>query len=196
MIAQSKPARTLEVLAIAGSLRRQSWNRQLLTAAAELAPPRLHLTVYDDLASIPPFDEDRELTGRGIVDALCARVAACDGLLLSTPEYNRSIPGVLKNAIDWISRTDVLAAKPVAVIGATPGRWGTRLAQAELRRVLEATEAIVMPAPAVFVREVEQLFGADGALGDAATRASVAAMLAAFALWIGEAGSRKASSSA
>ena len=168
MTAQAEPARTLEVLAIAGSLRRGSWNRRLLAAATELAPPRLHLTVYDDLTSIPMFDEDHELTGRGGVDALCARIAACDGLLLSTPEYNRSIPGVLKNAIDWISRTDVLAGKPVAVIGATPGRWGTRLAQAELRRVLEATEAVVMPAPAVFVREVEALFNADGALSDAA----------------------------
>jgi chromate reductase len=191
MTAQAEPARTLEVLAIAGSLRRGSWNRRLLTAATALAPPDLHLTVYDDLASIPMFVEDHELTGHGVVDALCARVAACDGLLLSTPEYNRSIPGVLKNAIDWISRTDVLAGKPVAVIGATPGRWGTRLAQAELRRVLEATEAVVMPAPAVFVREVEPLFSADGVLSDVATRASVAAMLAAFARWIGEAGSRR-----
>jgi chromate reductase len=87
MTAQAEPAPTLEVLAIAGSLRRGSWNRRLLTAAVDLAPPRLHLTVYDDLASIPMFDEGRELTGRGVVDALCARIAACDGLLLSTPEY-------------------------------------------------------------------------------------------------------------
>jgi chromate reductase len=176
--------RTLEVLAIAGSLRRESWNRRLLAAAAALAPSGMRVTVYDDLASIPMFDEDLESTRRGGVDALCARVAYSDGIVFATPEYNRSIPGVLKNAIDWMSRSDVLTGKRVAVIGATAGRWGTRLAQAELRRVLDATESVVMSAPAVFVRDAASLFDPDGGLRDAATRDSLAAMLSAFGRWL------------
>ena len=178
------PPATRRVVAIAGSLRRGSWNRHLLRAVAELAPPALSLTVYDGLASIPMFDEDLEATRRGGVDELRTLIAHADGILFATPEYNRSIPGVLKNALDWLSRSDVLSGKPVGVLGATPGPWGTRLAQAELRRVLEATEAVVMPAPAVFLRDAAQLFDSDGHLTDLAVRDRVVAFCAAFARWI------------
>src|SRR3546814_10655515 len=92
------------VLCLAGSLRRDSWNRRLLHAAAFQAPATLRLDVYDELASVPLFDEDQEYPEPAGVHALRAAVAAAAGLIIATPEYNQSIPGVLKNALDWMSR--------------------------------------------------------------------------------------------
>lgn len=177
---------TYDVLAIAGSLRRGSWNRRLLEAADGLAPSDMRVHVYDGLADIPMLDEDREAAGSRLesVVRLRALVGDADGILFATPEYNRSIPGVLKNAIDWLSRSEALAGKPVAVIGATPGRWGTRLAQAELRRVLDATEAAVMPAPALFIASAAERFEENGRLVDEAVRKSLSLVLAGFVGWI------------
>lgn len=178
------------LLALPGSLRRHSCNRRLLAAAVELAPPGMEVRVYGDLAAIPLFDEDLEQeTGGGpaAVRHLRAEVAAADGLLVATPEYNQSIPGVLKNALDWLSRETpgpVLSGKPAAVIGATAGRWGTRLAQAAVRQVLYATDSLVLPAPALFVAGAELLFDDEGRLADPTTRTQLAAVLAAFATWI------------
>ena len=165
----------MNVLAIAGSLRKASFNRMLVRIAAEVAP--MPVRIFDDLASIPLFNEDIEDPEPLAVRRLRDEVAAADGLLISTPEYNWSMPGVLKNAIDWLSRPprEVLIAKPIAIIGASGGRWGTRLAQAALRQVLTATESLVMPAPAMFVR--------DGLIDDA-TRLQLASVLASFKLWI------------
>jgi chromate reductase, NAD(P)H dehydrogenase (quinone) len=180
---------TLEtnILAIPGSLRAGSWNRRLLEAAAALAPPHVRVELAD-LRPIPFFDEDFESeTGGGPepVRALRGVVAAADAVLFATPEYNHSVPGVLKNAIDWLSRPpgEVLAGKPVAVIGASTGRWGTRLAQAALRQVLHATEAAVLPSPALFVASAPQLFDDDGRLTDPATARQLAAVLAALSRW-------------
>ena len=174
----------MKILAIAGSLRRGSFNRLLLRAAAERLPT---IDIFDELASVPLFDEDLE-SGAPIesVVALRDRVAAANGLLISTPEYNWSIPGVLKNAIDWLSRPpmEVLARKKIAIIGASGGTWGTRLAQAALRQTLTATESIVMPAPALFVARAENVFDADGHLVDARVAQQLDAVLAAFAQWI------------
>jgi chromate reductase, NAD(P)H dehydrogenase (quinone) len=178
------------VLAIAGSLRRASFNRSLLHAAASLAPAGMTVTVEEGLASIPLFDEDLEAVTAGgpeSVARLSREVAAADGLLIATPEYNHSIPGVLKNAIDWLSREsagEVLAGKPVAVIGASGGPWGTRLAQAALRQVLYATGSAILPAPALFVRDARRLFDDSGTLTDEPTRQRLAAVLAAFARWM------------
>jgi chromate reductase len=180
----------LHVLGIAGSLRQGSYNRRLLDAAAAYAPAGLRVVIYGELASIPPFDEDLERATAGGPDSvrrLREQVASAHGLLISTPEYNWSIPGVLKNAIDWLSRPapdEVLMAKPVAVIGATSGSWGTRLAQAALRQVLTATEAEVLPRPAMFVRHAERLFDPVGRLVDQPTREQLEAVLAAFSHWI------------
>jgi chromate reductase len=179
----------LRVLALPGSLRRASYNRALLAAAVLLQPSGMAIELAD-APVLPPFDEDVEQSTRGgpeAVQRLRAQVAAADGLLIATPEYNQSLPGALKNAIDWLSRQwpdEVLVGKPVAVIGASSGRWGTRLAQAALRQVLYATGARVLPAPHLYVREAESLFDADGHLLDAATRESLAALLSAFARWI------------
>ncbi|MGH8162496.1 MAG: NAD(P)H-dependent oxidoreductase [Gammaproteobacteria bacterium] len=141
-----------------GSLRKRSFNRMLCEAAAEAAPDDVEIGIFDDVTSISPFNEDVEAaTGYGPepVRALRRRVAAADGLLLATPEYNQSVPGVLKNMLDWLSRPgpeEVLAGKPVAVIGASSGPWGTRLAQKGLRHILNATESLVLPGQAMFVR--------------------------------------------
>jgi len=181
----------LRVLALPGSLRRASYNRALLAAAAALAPAGMTIELAD-APVLPLFDEDLEQATQGGPDTvrqLRAQVAAADGLLIATPEYNQSLPGVLKNAIDWLSRPspdEVLAGKPVAVIGASSGRWGARLAQAALRQVLYATEARVLPAPNLYVREAGRLFDADGRLLDAATREALAALLPAFARWIAQ----------
>lgn len=177
----------LRVLAVAGSLRRESWNRRLLKAAAEEAPTGMVVTVYDDLASVPLFNEDVEAAGEpDPVHRFRRVVAAADGLLIATPEYNQSVPGVLKNAIDWLSRPpeEVLAGKAVAVIGATPGLWGTRYAQKELRHVLTATESFVLPAPAIYIPSAASLFDETGRLTDPSTRERLGRFLPAFADWI------------
>ena len=181
--------RSKRILAIAGSLRRDSLNRRLLQAAALRAPAGFVIELYDDLRSIPLFDEDVEReTGGGpeSVEHIRRRIASADGLLIATPEYNQSIPGVLKNAIDWLSRPpdEVLAGKPVAIVGASGGRWGTRLAQAALRHTLYATESRVMPAPSLFLGGADALFDASGTLTDEATGAALERVLAAFAQWV------------
>jgi len=128
------------------------------------------------------------------VHRLRREVAAADGLLIATPEYNQSIPGVLKNTLDWLSRespVELLAGKPVAVVGATAGRWGTRLAQSVVRQVLAATGARAMSAPQLYAAGAAALFDDEGRLTDAATRRQLAAVLAAFAEWIDMVGKPK-----
>jgi chromate reductase, NAD(P)H dehydrogenase (quinone) len=182
---------TFRILCLAGSLRRDSWNRRLLHAAAALAPATLQLDVHDGLADVPMFDEDleqREPTGPAGVRALRRAIAAADGVIIATPEYNHSLPGVLKNALDWLSREspegEVLVEKPVAVLGASGGPWGTRLAQASLRQVLHTCGALVMPAPTLFVAHAAQRFDDQGRLVDDATAQSLQRLLAALAAWI------------
>lgn len=181
---------TQRIVALAGSLRRNSFNRRLIEAAAELAPPGLEVCVYADLASIPLFDEDLEQETDGGPEGvrhLRQEIAAADGLLIATPEYNQSIPGVLKNVLDWLSRAapdEVLAGKPVAIIGATAGRWGTRLAQAALRQVLYATGSLVLPSPNLYAAGAERLFDPAGKLIDSATSKHLFAVLMAFTVWI------------
>ena len=130
---------TLQVVGIAGSLRAGSHNRTVVRAAAELAPPGLRI-VETGIADIPFFDEDVEAEGDpAAVAALKRSVAAADGLIIATPEYEHGVPGVLKNTIDWLSRPPgrgPLLGKPVAVLGASPGMVGTARAQAQLRQTL------------------------------------------------------------
>jgi chromate reductase len=188
--ARLRYAHCMNVLAIPGSLRRDSRNRQLLQAAAACAPTGVSIHVHEHLASIPLFDEDVERAPSGpppAVVELRRRVDEADGLLIATPEYNQSIPGVLKNAIDWLSREAphaVLAGKPVAVIGASGGRWGTRLAQSALRQVLFATESRVLPAPALYVSQSDRLVDEAGRLVDRRMEDQLRALLTSFAAWI------------
>jgi chromate reductase, NAD(P)H dehydrogenase (quinone) len=136
------------ILGISGSLRRDSHNTSLLRAAAEAAGPDIEFTLYDGLKQIPPYDEDDDVHPRPeSVARLDEAIAAADAVFFSTPEYNSSIPGQLKNAIDWVSRpvaTNALRNKPVAVVGASTGGFGAVWAQAELRKVLAAVGARVL----------------------------------------------------
>jgi chromate reductase, NAD(P)H dehydrogenase (quinone) len=140
----------MRVLAISGSFRGDSHNTRLLRAAALALPPGVELDLYDGLATLPPYCEDADVDpAPAAVEDLRARIAAADALLIATPEYNASIPGVLKNAIDWASRPfpdNALRGKPVAVIGASTGLFGAVWAQAELRKVLRHTGAEVLDA--------------------------------------------------
>jgi chromate reductase, NAD(P)H dehydrogenase (quinone) len=136
------------ILGISGSLRRDSHNTSLLRAAAEAAGPDIEFELYDGLKQIPPYDEDDDVHPRPeSVARLNEAIAAADAVFFSTPEYNSSIPGQLKNAIDWVSRpvaTNALRNKPVAVVGASTGGFGAVWAQAELRKVLAAVGARVL----------------------------------------------------
>ena len=177
----------VRVLGIATSLRKGSFNALLLDAIAARAPAGLDLTIHRDLTSIPVFNEDLEGGGgpQSVLE-LRAAVAGAHGLIVVTPEYNQSIPGPTKNIVDWLSRGDerVLDGKPVAIAGATPGPWGTRLAQAALRHTLTACGSLVMPLPQVYVRSAPDMFGPDGALRDERLDASLRKFLLAFAAWM------------
>ncbi len=138
----------MRILAIPGSVRRESHNRSLLRHLAEQAPVGVVVELWDGLKTIPPYDEDDdgELAPASVRDLRDA-IAAADGLLLATPEYNSSIPGVLKNALDWASRpraSTPIQGKPAAVVGASTGSFGAVWAQAELRKVLRSTGARVV----------------------------------------------------
>jgi len=159
----------VRVLGIAGSLRRDSHNARLLRAAADVLPPRAELAVYDGLRDIPPYDADADGDpAPAAVAGLRAALAEADAVLIATPEYNGSIPGVLKNALDWASRphaTNVLRGKPAAVVGASTGMFGAVWAQAEARKVLGTIGARVVDAE-LPVAEAPERFGPDGELLD------------------------------
>jgi chromate reductase, NAD(P)H dehydrogenase (quinone) len=134
----------MRVLGISGSLRRDSHNTRLLHGAAALLPADAELVTFDRLGEIPPFNEDVEHDIPPAVAELKSAIAGADALLLATPEYNGSIPGQLKNALDWASRpvaTNPLRGKPVAVVGASTSLFGAVWAQAELRKVLSTIGA-------------------------------------------------------
>src|SRR5262249_21010376 len=139
----------MRLLAVSGSLRRDSHNTRLLRAAAQQLPPEAELELYDGLKQIPPFDEDDEAHPGAEVERWHAAIDAADAVLIATPEYNSSIPGQLKNALDWASRPKadaVLRNKPVAVVGASKSMFGALWAQAELRKVLSSAGARVLDA--------------------------------------------------
>jgi chromate reductase, NAD(P)H dehydrogenase (quinone) len=138
---------TTNIVAISGSLRRESFNRKLVEAAMHELPADVELEIWDGLAEVPPFSEDLEDgPAPAAVAGFRRAIAAADGVLIATPEYNGSIPGQLKNALDWASRPyrdSALTGKPVAVIGASPSPGGAASAQADLRRVLARSGAEV-----------------------------------------------------
>jgi chromate reductase len=152
----------MRVLGISGSLRADSYNTRLLQAAGGLLPEHAELEIFEGLLLIPPYSEDHEVKLSPAVADLKQAIAGADALLISTPEYNASIPGTLKNALDWVSRpiaTTPLKGKPAAVIGASTGLFGAVWAQAELRKVLATIGAKVVD------RELP-IGQADEALGD------------------------------
>jgi chromate reductase len=174
----------VRVLGVAGSLRADSHNRRLLEAAADQLPPGAELIIFDDLKAVEPFDEtDEHEHGGGLpgADAFIAAIRDADAVLFATPEYNGSIPGVLKNAIDWASRptpaTSPLANKPVAVVGASTGMFGGVWAQAELRKALGLAGARVLDQE-LAVPAAHQAFTDEGRLARGATRRRLREILA------------------
>jgi chromate reductase len=157
----------LRILGISGSLRRGSHNTSLLRAAAGLLPPGVELEVYEGLRELPPYDPDLDIDpAEDSVARLREAIAAADGVMIATPEYNGSIPGVLKNALDWASRPfpdNALRGKPVAVIGASTGLFGAAWAQAEMRKVLGIIGADVIDLE-LPVGQAEAAFTDDGRL--------------------------------
>jgi chromate reductase len=184
------PARhtPLRVLGIAGSLRQGSINRRLLAATGELAPAGVRIDIAD-IGGVPLYDGDRDNDRErpAAVERLRRQVADADALLIATPEYNHSVPGVLQNAIDWVSRPagrSPFTGKPVGVMGASPGALGAARAQQQLKLVLMSTLAEVMPHAGVAVGMANEKFDATGALVHEPTRQFLATYLADFTRWI------------
>lgn len=173
------------ILGLSGSLRRASFNSGLLRAAKEIAPEHVRIDI-GSIAAVPLYDGDLE-AAEGIpaaVTNLTQALAGADGLLLVSPEYNNGIPGVFKNAIDWMSRGDGLAlfkGKPVAVIGASPGNFGTTLAQTHWLQVLRTLNTRPYWEGRLMVSRAGELFDKDGALTDAKTRERLGDFIAGFA---------------
>ena len=159
----------MRILGISGSLRRDSHNTKLLRAAAELAPIGVELELWDGLRAIPPYDEDDDgVLAPDAVIELRDALEAADAVLFATPEYNASVPGQLKNALDWASRplrTNPLRNKPAAVVGASTGAFGAIWSQQELRKVLRTIGARVAD-DGVAVRHADRHFDEDGNLVD------------------------------
>ena len=174
----------MRILGLSGSLRRDSHNTRLLRTTARHLPGHVELELWDGLAGIPPYDADREAgepTPPAVAD-LNRAIAAADAVLISTPEYNASIPGVLKNALDWVSRpieSTPLRDKPAAVIGATTGMFGAVWAQAETRKVLRTIGARVLEHE-VPVALADDAFHEDGALRDRELAAQLEELLEAL----------------
>ncbi len=176
----------VRILGIAGSLRQGSFNRATLRAAQELAPSGMTIESYD-IAPIPPYNEDVRQQGfPPPVEELRTRIKQADGLLIVTPEYNYSIPGVLKNAIDWASRPpeQPFDGKPIGLMGASGGAFGTARAQYHLRQCFVFLNGLVMNRPEVMIPAAQNKFDASGKLTDQATRDFIAAHLVAFKAWI------------
>ena len=176
---------TVTVLGIAGSLRKGSFNRAALRAAQALAPEGVKVEIFD-LDGIPLFNQDDETAPPERVVELKARVRAADAILFVTPEYNYSIPGVLKNAIDWGSRPygdSCWEGKPVAVMGASVGLFGTARAQYHSRQCFVFLDMHPLNKPEVMIGGAAQKFDAAGNLTDDHTEKAIRELLVALAAW-------------
>ncbi|HXT80699.1 MAG TPA: NADPH-dependent FMN reductase [Acetobacteraceae bacterium] len=176
----------VRILGIAGSLRQGSYNAATLRVAQELAPSGMSIETFD-IAPIPLYNEDVRAKGfPAPVETLRAKIKAADGLLIITPEYNYSIPGVLKNAIDWASRPpeQPFDGKPIGIMGASAGAMGTGRAQYHLRQCFVFLNGLVMARPEVMIPAAQTKFDAQGKLTDTATRDFIAAHLVGFKAWV------------
>jgi NAD(P)H-dependent FMN reductase len=178
------------IVAIAGSVRARSYNQMLLHAAIELAPASVAVEAAS-IKDIPLYDGDVEAEHGtpAVVEALKQRIAGADGVLLVTPEYNNSLPGVFKNAIDWTSRPPsdtarVYRGKPIGVMGATPGGGGTGLAQLAWLPVLRTLGTLPFFGARVAVANASKVFDEHGKLTDPAVRSQVESYMAAFAQFV------------
>lgn len=177
---------SFHLLGISGSLRKGSYNRGLLRAAATMLPEGVSFDIFP-LDDIPLYNADLQAQGDPpSVQAFKAAILAADALLIATPENNYSIPGVLKNALDWASRPNknsVLKGKPVGIVGASSGEGGTIRAQLALRQVFLLTNSLCMVQPELRVPNAGQKFDAEGELADEDTRRRLAAYIEALVAW-------------
>ena len=176
----------IHILGIAGSLRKGSFNKALLRNAEELLPDGAALEIFD-LEGIPPFNQDLEKDPAPKVMELKAKVRAADGLLIATPEYNYSVPGVLKNAIDAASRPygdNPFDGKPVAIMGASIGMLGTARAQYHLRQTMVFLNMLALNRPEIMVPFADKKFDDKGRLTDETTKEKVKELIAALVEWI------------
>ena len=178
---------TLRLLGVAGSLRKASLNRALLRAIAEVLPDTATLDLFEGLGALPTFDPDVAGEPEPVVRWKAA-LAAADGVVIATPEYNYSIPGVLKNAIDWASRpppTSPLRNKPMGIVSAATGISGGMRAQYHLRQILVFTNSPAMLQPEVIIPRAHERFDADGRLVDVSTRELLSKFGAGLVDWVG-----------
>ena len=171
------------IVGLSGSLRRDSHNTRLLRAAARKLPPGARLELWEGLADVPPFNEDVEAAAPAAVRRLRDAIVAADAVLIATPEYNASVPGQLKNALDWLSRpfdTNPLRRRPAAVIGASTGLFGAVWAQADLRRILERIGADVLD-DELPIGQADSAFTLPGDLADPSADAKLGEIVGALA---------------
>jgi chromate reductase len=175
----------LKILGIAGSLRRQSYNRAVLAAATRLAPTGSTVETFD-LAGIPPFNEDDEFNPPAAVVDFKTRIREADAILFVTPEYNYSVPGVLKNAIDWASRPygdNAWFGKPAAIMGASIGSLGTARAQYHLRQMFVFLNVFPVNQPEVMIGNAASKFDEAGHLTDQTSRRLIRELLQELVHW-------------
>jgi chromate reductase, NAD(P)H dehydrogenase (quinone) len=177
------------IFALCGSLRKGSYNRMALKAAIELAPAGVAIEAYGRLGEVPPYDEDlRERGYPPVAQELRGKVAAADAILFVTPEYNYSIPGVLKNAIDWVSRPPQppFAGKPCAIMGASVSMLGTGRAQYHLRQMMVFLDMHPINRPEVMIAMAKEKFGDDGRLNDESARKLIRQLVENLVAWTGK----------
>ena len=177
----------IRVLGIAGSLREGSYNRGALRAAVELAPEGVTIETFD-IGEIPPFNQDKEGDPPAIVTEFKKKIREADAILFSTPEYNYSVPGVLKNAIDWASRPygdSAWNGKPAAIMGASGGAIGTARAQYDLRKTMVFLNMFPINQPEVMIGNAAGKFDAEGNLTDEKTKEFIGKMVRNLADWTG-----------
>jgi len=186
-------SKEIRILGIAGSLRRASFNRAALRAAAQLTPAGSTLDIFE-LDGIPLFSQDDEANPPAQVTELKQRIRAADALLIVTPEYNYSIPGVLKNAIDWASRPygdSAWNGKPVAIMGASVGILGTARAQYHLRQIFVFLNMFPINQPEVMIGNAAERFDGQGNLTDAKTKELITQLLNNLVAWTNRLGSNE-----
>ena len=178
-------SQSVNILGIAGSLRKASYNRGALRAAQELAAPNATIEIFE-LEGIPVFNQDEEKPAPERVTHFKAKIRAADAILICTPEYNYSIPGVLKNALDWASRPygdNAWDGKPVAIMGASPGMLGTARAQYHLRQCFVFLNMCPLCRPELMIADAGDKFDDDGNLVDQDTRDRIKKLVDALAVW-------------
>ena len=173
----------MNIIAISGSLRKDSFNTALVRNMQKLAPAGMEIAIAD-ISTLPLYDQDSEASFPGVAQTLKDLIAGADGVIIATPEYNRSIPGVLKNAIDWASRPygqNSFAKKPVLVAGVSGGKIGTAVAQSHLRQIMVYLDADVIGQPELYLGPAQELFDSEGNLTDESTKGLLVKALATLA---------------